>query len=368
MTDSNTSTADSEATPAGDARTPGPTDTTRAKAAADNERRRRSARRRPWLLLLVLGALIALLTVRPDLRGPAKQTAADAARTIAYDGLGLSPRELFVWRLRVAGLHDSPLGTRWRTAVERAEPVAVRQRLERRAGFTADALEAQVYTTALGRGEQLQWRLTRATPDGARLYASLERRDAADDDWSTVTDVAADGAVEHVIADRAGDYRIVLQPELFGVVDYDLAMAIGGSLAMPVQGANTRDIGSGWGAPRDGGSRSHHGVDIFAKRGTPLLAVTDGRVRIGTSGIGGNHIWLSGGVFGIGSARYYYAHLDSFNVESGDSVRSGDVIGYVGNTGNARTTPPHLHFGIYAAGGPVDPAPFLRALPALPGG
>lgn len=366
MSNSSTSSPKSESAAANESDPARPVNS--ANVAADDTRRRRSARRRPWLLLLLLATLIALLAVRPDLRGPARQAAADAARTVAYDGLGLSPRALFVWRLRIAGLYDSPLGTRWRTAVDRAQPVAAGSRLQRRASFTADAVEAQVYTTALGRGQQLQWRLRRDTANDVRLYAAVERRDDADDEWSSVTDVTADGAVEHVVASRAGEYRIVLQPELFGVVDYDLAMATGGSLVMPVQNAAIRDIGSGFGAPRDGGSRSHHGVDIFAKRGTPLIAVTDGRVRTGTSGIGGNHIWLSGGVFGIGSARYYYAHLDSFNVESGDSVNKGDVIGYVGNTGNARTTPPHLHFGIYAAGGPVDPAPFLRALPALPGG
>ena len=110
---------------------------------------------------------------------------------------------------------------------------------------------------------------------------------------------------------------------------------------------------------------SHHILDIFADRGTPVRAVADGRVRTGTEGIGGNHIWLSSGAFGSG-ARYYYAHLDSFDIDSGERVEEGEVIGHVGNTGNARTTPPHLHFGVYTAGGPVDPAPFLLPPPRLP--
>lgn len=321
---------------------------------------------RPWLLFAMLLALVALLIARPVWRADAAASTRAAARTVLFDWLGVSPRQLFVARLRVAGLYDSPLGERWRSAIDRAAPASIGQRLERQASFTADAIEAHVYDAALERGEQIEWRLSRDTPDGARLYASLEYRADGDDDWTTVTELVADNEPEHAVADRDGDYRIVLQPELFGVVKYTLAVATGGSLAMPVEGASTRDIGSGFGAPRDGGSRAHHGVDIFAARGTPLLAVVDGRVRTGTSGIGGNHIWLSGGVFGIGSARYYYAHLDSFNVESGDSVHKGDVIGYVGNTGNARTTPPHLHFGIYAMGGPVDPAAFLRPPPDLP--
>ncbi|MGO1460730.1 MAG: M23 family metallopeptidase [Marinobacter sp.] len=91
----------------------------------------------------------------------------------------------------------------------------------------------------------------------------------------------------------------------------------------------------------------------------------DGRVQTDTGGIGGNHVWLSGGMLGIGSASYYYAHLDSFAIESGDVVKKSEILGYVGNTGNARTTSPHLHFGIYS-GGPIDPAPFLKPEPVLP--
>lgn len=105
-------------------------------------------------------------------------------------------------------------------------------------------------------------------------------------------------------------------------------------------------------------------MDIFAARGTPVTAVINGYVRIGTGARSGEHVWLSGSMIGLGSALHYYAHLDSF-AESGDKVKKGDILGYVGNTGNAITMPPHLHFGIYS-GGPVDPAPFLKPEPILP--
>lgn len=325
---------------------------------------------RPWLLLLLLMALIALLATRADIRGPALDSTRTAARYLAYDALGLSPRQLFAWRLRAAGLADSPLGQRWRDAVTRAgaDPLIFTKSQRLDARFTADAVNARVYQTTLARGEQLAWRLTRTDANDGRLYASLEHQDRdGAGGWSTVTDVRADGQRYARVADRGGRYRLVLQPELFAGVDYSIAMARGGSLEFPVRGAAQRDIGSGFGAPRDGGSRAHHGVDIFAARGTPVTAVTAGRVRTGTQGIGGNHVWLSGGVLGIGGARYYYAHLDSFAIESGDRVAAGQVLGHVGNTGNARTTPPHLHFGIYTASGPVDPAPFLEPAPHLPG-
>ncbi|MFC3103994.1 M23 family metallopeptidase [Salinisphaera aquimarina] len=344
--------------------TPDPADTPQPAEPA-----KRPARNvRPWLFLLLLLALIALLATRPDLRRQAADSAATAVRTVAFDGLGLSPRQLFVWRLRIAGLEDSPLGQRWRNAVERAskDPTSIGRRYRTDARFSPDTVEAHVYDATLDRGEQIVWRLTRTDTTGGRLYASLERR-SGDGDWSTVTELTADGERHAEVVDRDGRYRIVLQPELFAAVNYSLATATGGSLDFPVEGGAPRDIGSGFGAPRDGGSRAHHGVDIFADRGTPVTAVTAGRVRTGTGGIGGNHIWLSGGVFGIGGARYYYAHLDSFEVESGDRVDKGQVIGHVGNTGNARTTPPHLHFGIYTSGGPVNPAPFLKPVAQLPG-
>lgn len=354
-----------------DTETPTPPASNTAERDTQPTPRRSPSRRalRPLLLLALLAALTGLLVQRPALR----TQAAESARSALVEGLGVSPRQVYAWRLWIAGLDDSALGRRWRSAVARADDDAVNlpRAYQTRGRFAPDAIEARVFHTALARGEQIEVRLSRTDTADDALYASIERRDennADQADWTPVAELRADGGVTRHIAEREGDYRIVLQPELAADVGFRLATATGGSLAMPVAGANRRDIGSGFGAPRDGGARAHHGVDIFADRGTPVRAVADGRVRTGTEGIGGNHVWLSSGVLGIGGARYYYAHLDEFNVESGDSVDKGDVLGYVGNTGNARTTPPHLHFGIYLAGGPVDPAPFLRPPPDLPSG
>lgn len=323
---------------------------------------------RRWVLFSLLVVLVGVLAMRDDLRKSAADSAEIALRYITFDALGWSPREIFAWRLRAAGLANSPLGQRWRGAVARASeaPVHVTDQLRASEIFAEDQIDAHVYQLALERGEQLSWRLERAGPSESRLFASLEWREDTSQNWTTITELVADGADRSRVVSRSGDYRFVLQPELFARTAYSLTVAHGGSLPFPVEAASQRDIGSRFGAPRDGGARQHHGVDIFAKRGTAVKAVVDGRVRTGTSGIGGNHVWLSGGVLGFGGARYYYAHLDSFAIESGESVKRGDVLGYVGNTGNARTTPPHLHFGIYS-GGPVNPAPFLKPQPVLPG-
>lgn len=85
-------------------------------------------------------------------------------------------------------------------------------------------------------------------------------------------------------------------------------------------------------------------------------------MRIGENRLGG----LTVSVFGPGARTYYYAHLDAYAPELavGDRVAPGTVLGFAGNTGNAKTTPPHLHFGVYGAGGAMNPLPLLRAAEA----
>jgi murein DD-endopeptidase MepM/ murein hydrolase activator NlpD len=127
---------------------------------------------------------------------------------------------------------------------------------------------------------------------------------------------------------------------------------------VPVQGVQARRIADTWGGPRNGGRR-HQGTDIFATRGTAVTSATRGIVvRIGDFGIGGRHVW----VLGPGGERHYYAHLQGWapGLHSYQVVRAGDVLGFVGDSGNARGTPPHLHYGIYGATGAVNPHPRLR--------
>lgn len=114
-----------------------------------------------------------------------------------------------------------------------------------------------------------------------------------------------------------------------------------------------------WGFPRSE-NRRHQGVDIFAAHGTPLYAVADGRVaRVTNNRLGGLSVHL---VDDAGD-RYYYAHLSAYAVKEGQRVQAGDVLGTVGNTGNARTTPPHLHWQYHPDDGPpVNPYPLARAL------
>ena len=114
-----------------------------------------------------------------------------------------------------------------------------------------------------------------------------------------------------------------------------------------------------WGAPRSGGRR-HQGTDVFAPYGSPAYAVTDGVVdKWGNGGLGGITLWIKSDT----GDRYYYAHNSVNLVPVGTRVRAGDIVARVGNTGNALTTPPHIHFEAHPGGGAAqNPYPFLKAL------
>jgi murein DD-endopeptidase MepM/ murein hydrolase activator NlpD len=125
----------------------------------------------------------------------------------------------------------------------------------------------------------------------------------------------------------------------------------------PVSGKKA-DVGSVWGDERDGGRRRHQGIDIFARKGTAVVAIEGGVITSREeTRLGGKVLWLrpQGAWW-----RAYYAHLDEQLVKEGDHVYKGQVIGTVGNTGNAKTTPAHLHFGIYTLFGAIDPLPVVR--------
>lgn len=128
------------------------------------------------------------------------------------------------------------------------------------------------------------------------------------------------------------------------------------ALPNPLPGQGLSDT---WGAARSNGRR-HEGIDIFAPRGTPIRATTEGLVlNVGSNTLGGRTVM----VLGPGGQRHYYAHLERYaeGLAQGDWVERGQTVGYVGDSGNARGTPPHLHYGIYAVGGAINPYPLLRA-------
>jgi murein DD-endopeptidase MepM/ murein hydrolase activator NlpD len=128
-------------------------------------------------------------------------------------------------------------------------------------------------------------------------------------------------------------------------------------LAMPLEDVRKTAISDTWQAAR-GVGRKHEGQDIFAPKGTPILSATSGYIyNIGENNLGGQTV----SVISKGGRIYYYAHLDSYarGIKIGDRVTTRSVLGYVGTTGNAQGTPPHLHFGVYTSSGAINPLPML---------
>ncbi len=143
----------------------------------------------------------------------------------------------------------------------------------------------------------------------------------------------------------------------------EIAVLPGGvSHVFPVQGGAR--YSDDWMAPRAGG-RVHQGIDLFNDTGTPLVAVADGTLfRVGYNGLGGWRFWLRDSA----GTEFYYAHLSAFApaAKEGATVKQGTVLGFIGTSGDARGTPPHVHFEIHpGGGGPVRPFPIVGAWPIV---
>jgi murein DD-endopeptidase MepM/ murein hydrolase activator NlpD len=284
-----------------------------------------------------------------------------------------SPRDGYAESLRAAGLDRTALGRDWAAAGARAaaSPAAAVLPLREQGAFAPDEAAAVAWRVQPRRGQRVTVQLQAEADSGVRLFHDLWLEPGGDTSRTRLVQ-SGDGltARYELDADGADDrYVLRLQPELLRAVRWSVRFEAGPSLAFPVQGRDSRAAQSFWGADRDGGARSHQGVDIFAPRGTPVLAASDGVVRwVGENRLGGNVVFLADPARGH---SLYYAHLDRQAVATGQSVRTGDTLGFVGNTGNARGTAPHLHFGVYRAGeGAVDPFPYVdtrRLAPTAPG-
>lgn len=276
-----------------------------------------------------------------------------------------SPHEKYAQSLKTANLDQTALGNLWLAASERALQDSLLVTLPYRESgyFPAQSPWAIGYRVQAERGDVLSINVSvqaRILPNTSETKIFVDVFELDEKQKATrVLSAKADTAGLRWEVKRSRTHLIRIQPELLRSGRYTISVTRDPLLAFPVKGRNSKQISSFWGANRDAGRRSHEGVDIFAPRGTPALAAIDGYVsRVGTNNLGGNVIFLSDQSHGI---NLYYAHLDSFNVAQGKHVQLGDTLGFVGNTGNARTTAPHLHFGIYESGtGAINPLPFIR--------
>ena len=221
--------------------------------------------------------------------------------------------------------------------------------------FNAGFPSAFSYTLSLQEGEVLQAEVIKDEVH-QRIFIDLFEYDGLN--YRKIESSGIEASAIAIKAQKTGSYKIIIQPELTADSRFFISLNKRSLYTVfPVAGKGNAAIGSFWGQERDGGKRSHEGIDIFAKKGTPVLAATHGYITYtGERGIGGKQVWLRDQDFG---GSLYYAHLDGIAVNSGNRVQAGDTLGFVGNTGNARFTPPHLHFGIYRGYGAVNPLPFV---------
>jgi len=271
-----------------------------------------------------------------------------------------TPYDQYAAALEAAGLAHTALGRTWVEAGRMAlEADALITLPFREVGYLDPVgAEAVGYRIDLIRGQRLVAEVHLDGPGSVRVFLDLFEMpdETGRADPRRVASADSTGLLTYRIR-RSRTYLLRLQSELLRGGRYALTLRTTASVIFPVTGRNSRAIRSFFGASRDGGRRAHHGVDIFAPRGTPVVSATEGYVtRVRNGGLGGKVVWVRGQTDG---AHFYYAHLDSQLVRANTRVHAGDTLGLVGNTGNARTTPPHLHLGIYS-NGPLDPFPFVH--------
>lgn len=272
-----------------------------------------------------------------------------------------TPHEAYAWQLRQTGLDRTALGRDWLLAADRAlrDSLVVTLPFRETGIFRADAAFAAAYRYRVREGEKINITLT-VEPASADVRVFVDAFELDPTSRAPRPLASADTAARtfSYVATDEQQHLLRVQPELLRSGRFTIRIQRAPSLAFPVQGKSDAAAGSFWGADRDNGARRHEGIDIFAAKGTPVVAAAPGMVtRVGDTPRGGLVVWLAD----THGQHLYYAHLSRQLVQPGTVVKVGDTLGLVGNTGNARTTPPHLHFGIYRGGrGAVDPFPFVR--------
>lgn len=278
----------------------------------------------------------------------------------------LSPYEKYVEALKKAELMNASMTREWLAAGEQVfdDSVMIQVPFSESGFFQASTPAARSYRFTAKDGQVITVEGMVKTQRKAKVFLDLFV--LADDKWERIAFADSTMSITYEFSENQ-ECVLRLQPELLANTWYAIDISVTPVLINPVYGASNRSIGSFYGAPRDEGKRSHEGVDIFARKGTPVLAPTDGIIsRVGVSKLGGKVVWMRDRKRGH---SYYFAHLDSQMVTAGMRVQQGHVLGLVGNTGNARNTPPHLHFGIYHAGS-KDPLYYIHkaeaAMASLP--
>ncbi|MFD0764180.1 peptidoglycan DD-metalloendopeptidase family protein [Mucilaginibacter lutimaris] len=276
----------------------------------------------------------------------------------------LSPHDAYAQRLKDNGFDRTAMGSAWLLNADKAvsAPLNINIPYKETGYFADDKVSSTALRFDAKRGQKLRISIIKKPVTNFAIYADLFQDNGAQPKLTAFADTL--GAVlEHEVK-QTGKYILRLQPELLRSGEYTLTITAGPSLSFPVSATGKPRIGSFWGDGRDEGGRKHEGIDIFAPKRTPAIAAANGTVTgVTVNNLGGNVVFMR-----PDNADYtlYYAHLDVQTVQQGQNVIIGDTLGLVGNTGNARTTPSHLHFGIYTNSGAIDPLAFVDRDVKLP--
>jgi peptidoglycan LD-endopeptidase LytH len=321
---------------------------------------------RPSLIVgSLLAALLGLWLLGAGLPGPAGARSASSGAPSAdgsADGLhgdrGTGAAEGGLGALTSAAVRD---------AVRAAFPVSPPYRERGRFGPAEDRVFG--YVVALLAGDTLRVTVTPTTAAGAdagtagpeadRTAFRLDAFRAVDSPHARPVHLAGshDDGVLTLPVDFSGDVVVLLHGAPSGAT-FTTHIERSGALVFPVAGRGPDDVMGHFLDLRDGGRRLHHGVDIAAPAGNPVRAVADGTIeRVETTPLGGLTIRL---VESRTGHVHYYAHLAAAFVAPGQRVVAGQTIGGVGNTGNARNTPPHLHYAVFRGDEILDPMKVLR--------
>jgi peptidoglycan LD-endopeptidase LytH len=279
-------------------------------------------------------------------------------KTIKNNLANIPPYDQYVQKLEKADLHERPMVKKWVEAGRRAmkDSIHVTMPFVETGYFVSHQPDARSYQFEARDGQVITVNGALKVTTGAKVFVDLFIW--SENEWKNIASSDSSLTMSHEFT-RDAKCLLRIQPELLVNAFYSLSLALTPILINPVSGADNNSIQSFYGDSRDGGKRSHEGIDIFAKKGTQIVAPTRGTIsRVGTSKLGGKVVWMYDQKRGH---SYYFAHLDTQYVHAGQLVNQGDVIGTVGNTGNARYTPAHLHFGIYQSGS-KDPINYVKTL------
>jgi peptidoglycan LD-endopeptidase LytH len=309
---------------------------------------------RPSLIVgSLLAALLGLWLLGAGPPGAAGARSADGSGSGLHGGRGTGAAEGGVGALTSAAVRD---------AVRAAFPVSPPYRERGRFGPAEDRVFG--YVLALVAGDTLRVTVTPTAADPAGPGADpsafqLDAFRAGDSPHARPVHLAGsyDDGVLTLAVDFSGDVVVLLHGAPSGAT-FTTHIERSGALVFPVAGRGPEDVMGHFLDLRDGGRRLHHGVDIAAPAGNPVRAVAAGTIeRVETTPLGGLTIRL---VEDRTGHVHYYAHLAAAFVAPGQRVVAGQTIGGVGNTGNARDTPPHLHYGVFHGNDILDPMKVLR--------